>query len=330
MRIQPLRLNSVTRAAVALLVALAIATPASAQFGGLRKRLKPGAGQDEASKGAAAPGADGGMIVLTEEIVGRLITGLKAGEATRKAAAKEDTPYGRFKKAEIAYAEAQPKCEAGRQAWVQKADSKQLDKANALNEKMIAAMSKQDYKLTQIYQDSVSLLQGGPSCIVKKPDQPKDYYDAERAVELRAEKEEVKASGLSGGELAMIKERTTAILGGSVPPDASASEKSAVMARAAELRPLLGFRDEPKVEAAKAEPAPAPAPAPGPPAVDPQTQAAATSMGNCMAKNVQSHQAEIEALGKRAQAAQKAGDQSKLMALADTMQQIQMAGCARH
>jgi uncharacterized membrane protein (DUF106 family) len=64
--------------------------------------------------------------------------------------------------------------------------------------------------------------------------------------------------------------------------------------------------------------------------VDPQTQAAATSMGNCMAKNVQSHQAEIEALGKRAQAAQKAGDQSKLMALADTMQQIQMAGCARH
>jgi hypothetical protein len=45
---------------------------------------------------------------------------------------------------------------------------------------------------------------------------------------------------------------------------------------------------------------------------------------------VQSHQAELEALGKRMQAAQAAGDNPKLMAMADTMQQIQMAGCQPH
>jgi hypothetical protein len=39
------------------------------------------------------------------------------------------------------------------------------------------------------------------------------------------------------------------------------------------------------------------------------------------------HQAEIEALGNRAQAAEKSGDQAKMMAIADTLQQIQMAGC---
>lgn len=46
-----------------------------------------------------------------------------------------------------------------------------------------------------------------------------------------------------------------------------------------------------------------------------------------MVKNAQSHQAQLEALGKRAQAAQQAGDQAKMMALADTIQQIQLAGC---
>ena len=42
---------------------------------------------------------------------------------------------------------------------------------------------------------------------------------------------------------------------------------------------------------------------------------------------MQNHQAEIEALGKRAQQAQEASDMERLMAIADTLQQIQMAGC---
>ena len=212
-----------------------------------------------------------------------------------------------------------------RPSFRRRQNPKLLDKMNALNEKMIAAQMKQDYKLMQVYQDSTMAMHG-PHCVVKKPEQPKEYYEAEREVEVRAEKAEVKASGLGGGELAMVKERATAILGGSTPADASSSEKAAVSAKAAELKPLLGFREQPKPPVQTAA-APAPPPAAAAPAADPQASAAATQMSECMVKNVQNHQAEIEALGKRAQAAQKANDRARLMAIADTLQRIQMAGC---
>jgi hypothetical protein len=55
--------------------------------------------------------------------------------------------------------------------------------------------------------------------------------------------------------------------------------------------------------------------------------AAQSNMSNCMIANMQKHEAELEALGKRAEAAQNAGNQAKLMAIADTLQRIQMAGC---
>jgi hypothetical protein len=77
----------------------------------------------------------------------------------------------------------------------------------------------------------------------------------------------------------------------------------------------------------KAAPEPAPTPAPAPTQPAPEMSAAASDMSACMSKNIQSHQAEIEALGKRAQAAQNASDTAKLMAIADSVQQIQMAGC---
>ena len=329
----------ILRLALATVVALAIATPASAQFGGLKKKVKKAAGQEDQSRadakasGAPADAAgQGGTVVLTSDVVAQMLTGLKAGKAEREAAAKEDTPYGRYKKGVIAYQEAQPRCEVEKQAFVQKLSVKPelMDKVNALNQKMIEAQSKHDYKRMQIYQDSSMLMQGGPSCIVKKPEQPEGYYEAEREIEVRAEKAEVKASGLGASEYAMAKERADAILRGATAADVSASEKSAVAAESAELKLLMGIQEQPAAQAAKPAPEPTPAPAataaPAP-APNPQTSAAATDMGNCMAKNIQSHQAEVEALGKRAQAAQKAGDNAKLMAIADTMQRIQMAGC---
>jgi hypothetical protein len=315
---------------VATIAVLGIATPASAQFGGLKKRVKAQTGQEEASAQAATPG-EGGTIVLTSDVVSQLLTGLKAGQAEREAAAKEDTPYGRFKTAEAAYAVAQPKCEAAQQTLPQRANPKMAEKMNALNQKMLAAQSKHDYKLMQIYQDS-SMALVDPSCIVKKPEQPRDLYQAQRDIDIRAEKAEVKAAGLSAGELAMAKERAIAILQGATPPgDASASEKSAVSARAAELKPLLGM-EQPAPRAMKAAPATPAVPTPAPaaaPAPDPQMSAAAQEMSACMTKNMQNHQAEIQALAKRAQAAQAAKDQAKLIAIADTVQQLQMAGCMR-
>jgi hypothetical protein len=336
------RLGSLCRCATFALAALVLATPGSAQFGGLKKRLKGKAAEEGVSRaagkastdeaGAATPAAQGGgTIVLTSDVVSQLLVALKAGQAERDAAAQEDTPYGRYQRAQRAYTEAGPKCEAERQAWAMRGDEKSSEKANALIQKMLEAQAKHDYKLMQIYQDSVSLLQGGPSCVVKKPEQPKDYYDAEREIEVRAEKAEVKASGWRAGELAMVKERTDAILRGATAGDISASEKSAVTAKAAQLKPLMGFEVGQPAQAKKAEPAPAPAPvsAAGP-TVDPQAAAAANKMGACMAKNIESHKSEIESLQKQAEAAQKAGDQGKLMQLAQRMQQIQMAGCMGH
>jgi hypothetical protein len=46
-----------------------------------------------------------------------------------------------------------------------------------------------------------------------------------------------------------------------------------------------------------------------------------------MAGNTQKHEKELRALGERAQAAHKAGNTEAMMAIADTLQQIQMAGC---
>jgi hypothetical protein len=328
------RLLPLVRLAATTLVALALATPASAQFGGLKKRAKAKAAEQAVSKATgeapaegAAPSAPGGMIVLTDGVVKQLLAGLKAGQAERDAAAKADTPFGRYKRAEVAYAAAQPKCEAGQQAFYQRAgtDQKMLDKYNALIEKMVAAQGKGDTTRMAIYQDSAMAMQD-PSCIVKKPEPPKDYYQAQRDLDGRAEKVEVEASGLTGGELSVIRERADAILRGApAPGGASPEEKSAVAAKAAELKPLLGIKDQPPAQVSKPAPAPTPIPVSAP--VDPKMSAAASNMSACMVKNMERHEAKIEALGKRAEAAEAAGDTQKLMAIADTLVRLQMGGC---
>ena len=322
------------RFAVVTLAALVFVAPASAQFGGLKRKLKKATGQQAettaANANAAAP-AQGGTIVLTTEVVGQLLTGLEAGQAERDAAAKEDTPYGRYVRGAKAYAEAKPKCAAAQESWPQRAaaNGKLNTKYARLTQKMVDAMQKQDHKMAAIYQDSAFAMMS-PSCVVKEPERPKDFYDSERAVEVRAEQAEVKASGWTGGELAMVKERADAILRGTPAGDISASEKSAVAAKAGELKPLMGIQEQPPVQAEK--PAATPAPAEAPPAAavptpDSATMAAANQVGACMAKNVQTHQKEMESLQKQAEAAQKAGDQSKLMAIAQRVQAIEMAGC---
>jgi hypothetical protein len=333
------RLAALSRHALATVAALALATPALAQFGSVKKHLKGKATEESVTQATdAATGKDqaaeesgpatGGTVVLTADVVDRLLTGLKAGQAERVAAAKEDTPYGRYQKAKAEYAVAKPKCEAGQQTFPQRAGSNQkfADKYSALTDKMVAAQGKGDTKLMMIYQDSAMAMMD-PSCLVKQPSQPDNYYEAQREVDSRAEKQEVKASGFSQGELAMVKERATAILQGATPPgDASPAEKSAVSAKSAELKPLLGL-EQPAARAMKPTAAPPPEPAAAAAQPDPQVSAAAASMSDCMTKNAMSHQAEFEALGQRAQAAQAAGDNGKMMAIADTLRQIQMAGC---
>jgi len=327
----------IARLAVMALAALAIATPASAQFGGLKKKAKATAGQEAVSKAAdevgvsategAEPADRGGMIVLTKDVVNQLVAGLKAGQAVRDAAAKEDTPFGRYQKARAAYIVAVPKCEKAQQTFYMRAESnkKLFNKWTAYNDKVTAAQEKGDLKLALVYQDSAMAVQD-PSCIVKEPEEPKGYYEAQRDLDARAEKKEIETSGFSRNDLGVVKERATAILEGVTPPGgASATEKSAVSAKSAELKPLLGVKDKPPAQAAK--PAPAPAPTPTAPAVGPQMSPAASGMSACMMSNIQKHEAKLEALGERLEAAESAGNNAKMMAIADTMQRIQLAGC---
>jgi hypothetical protein len=320
------RTSTTSTLALATFAVLAIMTPGAAQVGGIRSKIKPPAG-----KAAGTPPEQGGTVVLTADVVSQLLKGLKAGQAERALAAKEDTPYGRFKTAETAFAVAQPKCEAAKESFPQRgaANPKLADKQAALTQKMVAAMEKHDQRMVTIYNDSAMAIID-PSCIVKKPELPRDLYDAEREVEVRAEQKEVKASGLTAGEYAMSKEKTYAVLGADPASDISASERAAVSARAAELRPLLGFQEPAPAAQATASVSDTAPTAPAPeasPQISAEMNARAQDMSACMTKNMQAHQAEIEALAKRAQAAQKAKDMAKTMAIADTIQQLQMAGC---
>jgi hypothetical protein len=320
------RLAAVTRIAAGTLLTVALAMPISAQVN-LRKPLSQRGGSDVASE--PAPVAATQTIVLTKEVVSRLITGLKAGQAERQRAEQEDTPYGRYQRAQTAYAAAKSKCEAAQQAFGTRmaSDEKLMARYGKLQEQQLAALEKGDQKAATAYQDQL-LAMADSSCIVKEPTQPPDdYYDAQRQIDRRVDTVVVRVTGFGPGELAMLQERATAILLGSTASDVSASEKSAVSARSAELRPLLGMPEQTTATATQPEPAPASA---SETAAAPQVDARTMEMNACLVKNVQRHQKELEALGKRMQAAQAAGDNSKLMAMADTMQRIQLAGCQSH
>jgi hypothetical protein len=337
------RLATLARAAALVAIALGVASPAAAQFGGLKKKLKQAAGQEGANKAAeetgAAPeaaqaagapaGAAGGQVVLTEDVVNKMIAGFKAAEAERAAAEKEDTPYSRYQKAKADYADAKQKCQAAQTDWPRRAmaDQKLADRYSAAADKMMKHMN--DPKLYQIYGDSALAIMS-PSCVVKEPTKPDDYYDHQREVDSRAEKAEMKGSGMSRSELAMAKERTDAILRKAAGPDISASEKNAVEKRADELKRYMGY-DLPAPTRAQ-KPAPAAAPAPAPAATTPATPTVSPgqqAMAECMGKNSQKHEKEIQELGARGEEAQKRNDTATMMAIADSINQITMAGCNR-
>jgi hypothetical protein len=329
------RFLSFTRLLPAALLMLALATPAAAQFGGLKKKIKAAAGDEAKGEdstrgkdGAAPPaggGGGGGVVALDDKVVGQLIAGLKAAQAEREAAKKEDNSYSRYHRDVAAYEAAKAKCQEAQGTFGTRAaaDQKFAERYTGYTEKMLKAQQAGDNDLVQAWSDS-ALAMMDPSCLIKQPKQPDDYYDAQREFDRRAEEQEIKGSGLSRSELAMAKERAYSILLDRMAPgDASASEKAAVNSRSAELKPLLGLEEAPPARAKKAAPAPAPAPTPAQPAVSPEQSA----MANCMAGNAQKHEKEIEALGQRAQAAQQANDMNKLMAIADSIQKLQMAGC---
>ena len=350
---------AIGRIVAVMLLALALATPVSAQFGGLKKKLKGdavnkavdkavdgNAGADASkARGPSAPAAEGGALVMTPEVVDRLIAGLKAGKAEREKALAEDSPYSRYNKSQEAYEKgvaayeaAQKKCQAAQSSFAMRmnTDQKLMNKYQYYSQKTADAMGRMDTTAQKVYSDS-SIALIDPSCAVHRPEQPErpsDYYDFERAANDRAEQATLKAADFSSSqELGYASDKTIAILQGQAS-DASPSEKAAVQSKGGELKSLLGLGSE-QAEAGKRkgkagaasetvtpEPAPATEPAPAPPMPSGQV-----SVNQCMAKNVEAHQAEIEALGNRGDAARKAGNTALMMAIADSIQQIQFAGC---
>lgn len=335
MSTSPRRSVRIVRMLAVACLTLALASPAAAQFGGLKKKAQQAAGAEAAKKvgdtTAAAPAPAGGgaaaaeTVVLDDQLVDQLIAGLKAGQADREAAKKENTPYGRFHRDQAAYEAAKTSCAQGQATFATRAgDEKFMKRYSDYTDKMIKAQEAGDNKLVQAYSDSAMAMQD-PGCVVKQPTQPDGYYEAQRKIDGRAEEQAIKSSKMSRSEFAMAQERAWMILQGQTPPgDASPGEKSAVNKRSPELKPLLGLQEQPPARAPKAAPAPTPAPAAAAPSGMSQDQA---KLANCMAQNAQKHEKEIAALGERAKAASEANDMPKTMAIADTIRQLQSAGC---
>jgi hypothetical protein len=337
------RMGALVRAGACVLVMLGVASPAAAQFGGLKKKLKSAAGQEAASEGAKQAGvsdpqaanaaaagnagATGGTVVLTPEVVDQLLAGLKATKAYRDSARTGENSFGRYNRAMAAFEAAKAKCDGSHTDFLRRmtADEKLANQYSETVNKMSEAQAKGDRAAAERYQNQAMAMMD-PSCTVKEPTRPDDYSDTERDIDSKAEQEGVKKSGLSQSEFAMARERGEGILYDAARSDVSDSEKNAVKAKSKELKPLLGIRD-PETERA-AKPAPAPAPAPEPqPTPAPVVNQGQTDMNSCMMANVHKHEKEIQELAERAKAAQEANDMPTTLAISDSLRRLQMAGC---
>lgn len=317
---------SAVRCLALVLPALALAVPVAAQFK-VPKKVREMTGVEKA-KPAPADAGDGGTLVLDDELIDRLILGLRARDARKKAAMKEDTPYGRYHRQRAAYVAAQAKCEAAKQSYTNLAMSnpdlaqRNAERNGVFLEKMIAAQQKGDTAAQRVWGDSMAAI-FDPACTVKEPQQPNNMYDMQRAVDSTAEEASLEESGLDRREMGAAVDRAIAIMEDQPPPDASPSEQKAVDKREQELRELTGRTPPPEARTPK----PAPAPAPAPAATVPQPSAAQQAAADCMVRNAQKHEKELERMGKAAAAAGEANDMATALAYADSINRLQNEGC---
>lgn len=325
--------EKLVRMMVAAVLAAAVVTPAAAQFGGLKKKVRAAAGAGESKEKPAPPApaeGDAGTLVLDDDAVNRYLLYLTTAQAEREAAKKEDTPYGRYLRAEAAADAAAAKCSAAQAQFPQRmgADEKLRLRYTAMSEKMMAAMEKQNMKLYEAYADS-SLAIMDPSCAVKKPARPDDWNEMQRQVDERAEKKGAEAAGLDGRELGQIAERAFGILKDAPAHDTSPSEIAAVKKREAELKRALGMEEVPVARAQQAAPAAAAESAPPPPP-GAQVTAEQRALSECTSKNAEKNDQEVKRLGERAAAAAEANNTAAALAYADSIQRIMQQGCTGH
>ena len=215
------------RLLVAVLVALAVSTPAAAQFGKIKNALNKKTESKPETSPAGAP-ADGGVVVVTPDVVDRLLGADKAAKAEREKAVQEDTPYGRHIRAKAAYEAAQTKCHAAQATWATRAaaDEKLINRYTALADKAMAAQEKGDMAAYEagMYE---ALAVVDPSCAVKEPKQPDDFYDAQRATEERVNQAKLRSTGLTDREYGLTSDRIIAILNETDVPGGASPRKRA-------------------------------------------------------------------------------------------------------
>ena len=209
-----------------VLLALGLSTPAAAQFKKLRDAVKnsdpkaaTSAPKNPAQAEAVSAQSDGGMVVLTPEVVDNLLAGGRAEKVERDRAAQEDTPYGRHIRAKAAYEAAKTTCGAAQATWGQRAaaDEALAARYSAAMDKAMAAQGKGDMVA---YENGMYEALGvmDPSCAVRDPQQPADFYEAKRAVDERANQANKRATGLTDREYGMASDRAIAILTGTEVP----------------------------------------------------------------------------------------------------------------
>lgn len=335
-------MRSSTHQCIGIILVASLATggasPVAGQFGGLKKKIKSATGAAQAKEEPGTPGQAGGggnaggTIVLDDDVLNRYLVYFRTMQAEREAARKEDTPYGRYLKADAAAQAAAAKCKAAQDGWTQRLvrDEKLAQQSAAMADKMAAAMEKQDMKLYQAYGDSMMALMD-PSCLVKPPTRPDNWSEMQRQLDERAEKKGAEASGLEGRDLGQIAERATAILRNAPGPDISQSEIAAVKKRETELKHAMGMEEVPagrtgKAAASAAPPAAGADTAPPPPAL-PQPTAQQRALGECSSKNAEKNDKEVKRLGELAAAAGDAGNTAAAIAYSDSIRQIMQQGC---
>ena len=238
---------------LAVVVALLAPAGASAQFGGLKKKLKDKISGDSQPASTATSSTSGGdanakarqdawqhPIAITSSSIDAFMKGIKAENAERSkylASVPSSSAMGRWN----AYLAEKAKCDGGRA----KADSAQL----AIQKQMMAEATSGKAENIQKYTDSMTALGKAEQArqqrcnSLERPKFSQEDYSALHTEDDREEAAGAAAAGLSAFAYARLKERVIAyalLPASSNPSGYSPDELHAIDARKAEIKPLVG------------------------------------------------------------------------------------------
>lgn len=298
--------------AALILIAL-LAGSASAQFGGLKKKAAKAAGIGTGESSATTPGRVN--VTVTPEVVDHYLAGLKARKEERSRIAKTNSPVGRYYAAVDEY----------------KAHLKHCDEFNrkrSENYTRLIAQQKYDSAANAMTARDASCETGA-----SEPQEP-DFQQLS-AAQGREDTAAAAGANMDVPSWASLDEWIPQLMSRMVdsPEQTSAelasnfgrkqSEVDVLKARKDEIAAALGIPPKQKpVEQQAPPPMPQQMATPAAGAASPGITAGGAQ---CMQTEMTNQKATLEAMGKRGQAAQQANDMTKAMAIADSVNQINMA-----